>query len=311
MMRVFVYEHLSASSAPDSDAELLAAGRAMRDAVAIDLLGADDCAVSVASSIAHDVPPGVFAVRPAIGQTAGEFVAAQEAIHDRVWVIAPESDGVLASLHRAVGSARWVGCDAATIDIAASKRATLERVSARGVSTPLAFETDVPGRRWVVKPDDGAGALDTRVHATLDAARADWFTRTGSRATLEAWVEGEPLSLSLMCRVDRVELLSVNRQRIGRDASGLLSFDGVDIAAWPINDARGALLADWAHRVVRALPGLRGFVGIDLVWHAQRGPVLIEINPRVTMAYVGLSKALGRNLASTALAAHEREPAHA
>jgi tyramine---L-glutamate ligase len=311
MMHVFVYEHFSASGAPDSDAELLAAGRAMRDAVAYDLLGAGDCAVSVATSCAHDVPHGAFAVRPAIGQTAGEFVAAQAAIHDRVWVIAPESDGVLAMLHRAVGSARWVGCNAAAIDIAASKRATLERVSSRGVSTPLAFETDVPGRRWVVKPDDGAGSLDTRVHATLDAARADWFTRTGSRATLEAWVEGEPLSLSLLCGVDRVELLSVNRQRIGLDASGLLSFDGVDIAAQPIDDARGALLADWAHRVVRALPGLRGFVGIDLVWHAQRGPVLIEINPRVTMAYVGLSKALGRNLASTALAAHEREPVHA
>ena len=40
-------------------------------------------------------------------------------------------------------------------------------------------------------------------------------------------------------------------------------------------------------------------------------PVLIEINPRVTMAYVGLSAALNRNLATAVLAAHHREAVHA
>jgi len=62
-------------------------------------------------------------------------------------------------------------------------------------------------------------------------------------------------------------------------------------------------LAALAARVQRALPGLRGFVGIDLVWHAQRGPVVIEVNPRVTCAYVGLSRQLGRNLAGEVIAA--------
>jgi predicted ATP-grasp superfamily ATP-dependent carboligase len=58
-----------------------------------------------------------------------------------------------------------------------------------------------------------------------------------------------------------------------------------------------------AQRVGAALPGLFGFVGIDVVWHPQRGPVVIEVNPRVTCAYVGLSAALGRNLAAELLQA--------
>jgi predicted ATP-grasp superfamily ATP-dependent carboligase len=53
--------------------------------------------------------------------------------------------------------------------------------------------------------------------------------------------------------------------------------------------------------VADALPGLRGFVGIDLIWNEERGPVLIEVNPRVTTAYVGLSRRLGRNLAADVL----------
>jgi len=59
-----------------------------------------------------------------------------------------------------------------------------------------------------------------------------------------------------------------------------------------------------ARQVAAAIPGLRGYVGIDVVWNERRGPVAIEVNPRVTCAYVGLSAALHRNLAADILAVH-------
>ncbi len=71
---------------------------------------------------------------------------------------------------------------------------------------------------------------------------------------------------------------------------------------WARAIPRRASLAGLAQRVAHAIPGLRGFAGIDLVWHPERGPVVIEVNPRVTCAYVGLSAALGRNLAAELLA---------
>jgi predicted ATP-grasp superfamily ATP-dependent carboligase len=181
------------------------------------------------------------------------------------------------------------------------------------VLTPLDFATSRATRRWVVKPDDGAGAIATRVHDTFAAARDDAEARRyrGKSATLEAWVEGEPLSLSLLCSTGRTELLSVNRQQLVVDALGELSFAGVRIDALPRDGPRAAALHAWAHTLVGAIAGLRGYVGVDLVWHPRHGPVLIEINPRVTMAYVGLSAALDRNLAAAVLAAHDREPIHA
>jgi predicted ATP-grasp superfamily ATP-dependent carboligase len=82
---------------------------------------------------------------------------------------------------------------------------------------------------------------------------------------------------------------------------GEVAYDGVSIGAVPLEDSRARPLAALATRVGRAIPGLRGFVGIDLVWHATLGPVVIEVNPRVTCAYVGLSARLGRNLAAEML----------
>jgi len=222
------------------------------------------------------------------------------------WIIAPESDGLLARLHEAVttgaGAGRWIGCDLPAITLASSKRATLERLAARGIATPLAFEGQA--RRWVVKPDDGAGAIATRRHATRAAALADLASRHAA-ATLEPWVEGEALSLSLLCRGDApAQLLAVNRQAIDVDAEGAVEYRGVDVAALGRDDARWPQLAALACAVARALPGLAGYVGIDLVWHAERGPVAIEVNPRLTCAYIGLSAALGRNLAREILDSH-------
>jgi predicted ATP-grasp superfamily ATP-dependent carboligase len=97
----------------------------------------------------------------------------------------------------------------------------------------------------------------------------------------------------------------VNRQIIEIDAQGTLAYRGVERLAMGPGDARHAALRDTAAAVARAVPGLGGFVGIDLVWHDRRGPVVIEINPRVTCAYAGLSAALGRNLAGEVLALHE------
>ena len=107
--------------------------------------------------------------------------------------------------------------------------------------------------------------------------------------------------------------LAFNEQQIEVDATGRLAFRGVRVnTVHRARDPRAVRLHTLALDVMRALPGLRGFVGVDLVWHATRGPVVIEVNPRVTCAYVGLSTALGRNLAGEVLTLHALpEPADA
>lgn len=315
MRRVFVYEYLSGGGMLDDDpqgaAELLPMGAAMRDAMVLDLLGSGDCAVTMATSPQSAGVPGAAPVTPHDGESPRAFVARQAARHDAVWLVAPETGGLLAQLAACVAPARWLGCAPSAIALASSKRATVEHLAARGLPTPLAFAHDTSVQRWVVKPDDGAGALDSRLHADRDSACRDRDARHGAPGWLEPWVDGEALSLSMLCRAGRAELLSVNRQHIAIGADGALRFAGVTVNVIAADDPRRGTLAALASDVARALPGLRGFVGIDVVWHAQRGPVLIEINPRVTSAYVGLSAALGRNVAAALLAAQDTEAVHA
>ena len=314
MKRIFVYEYLSGGglieSAEGSGDDLLPMGLCMRDAITADLLRLEDYDVSVATCDLGTRPPKpATQVKPYQGETALDFVVRQADAHHLVWVVAPETNGLLAQFQRSVDPARWLGCDGAAIKLASGKRSTLMQLATAGVATPLAFEHEPEITRWVVKPDDGAGAIDTRLHASLDVALEDWSqrSRAGCPMVIEPWVEGEPLSLSLMCSGARTELLSINRQHLAIDAAGMLSYQGVEVNVLPLADPRGLTLNGLATRVGRSVPGLCGFVGIDLVWHAQRGPVLIEINPRVTCAYVGLSQALRRNLAADVVATRGRK----
>ena len=180
---------------------------------------------------------------------------------------------------------KWLGCEPEAIRIAGSKRATRERLGSAGIAVPEAASA---AGRCIAKPDDGAGATDTRVFESLAAA-----AQAADGITIESFVDGEPLSLSLLCERGRAELLAVNRQRIDIDADGVVSFRGVDIAIEPVDAARGQRLRRLAARVADALPGLFGFVGIDVVWHAQRGPVRDRSQPAADHGVCRVVRAAG------------------
>lgn len=306
-MRVLVFEYLSAGGAVvggEADQDLLVQGIAMRDAMTRDLLRVPGVQVVCVGPAELPVPHGAQRMTP--GPAEGPFDVLRRLASgcDAVWGVSPETDGLLQLTQLMVGSDRWMGCDADAIRIAGSKRETLERLTAAGLITPREFADEA--RQWVVKPDDGAGACDTRRHGSEIAARADLHMRLerSRSATIEPWVDGEPLSLSLLCADGHAEMVACNRQLIAVDGGGHVAFDGVELQALAADDARLPVLRDLAEHIALAIPGLHGFVGVDLVWHATEGAVPIDINPRVTSAYVGLSERLGRNLAAEILSLH-------
>jgi predicted ATP-grasp superfamily ATP-dependent carboligase len=335
---IFVFEYLTgggidpdvagAGSLADLSA-LIVEGRMMRDAIASDLRALPGVAVTIASS-RFEQPDGALARRCAErGEPVTHFVARMARAHDYACVIAPECDQLLLRLHDAVGASRWLGCAKEAIRAASSKSATAARLAAHGIAGTPALKPDDAclheASRWVVKPDDGAGGLDTFVYQDLDAARVEYERRVaaGRNPVLQAWVEGEPLSLSLMCDDVGARLISINRQRIGISEANsarrerIVQFDGVEVDQIDRQGPQGRALERLAMDVAQAFPGLRGFAGIDVVWNAARGPVVIEVNPRPTVAYAELSKRAARNLAADLLAAHRvpgfdgRKTAHA
>ncbi|SEJ39161.1 ATP-grasp domain-containing protein [Paraburkholderia diazotrophica] len=318
MKKILLYEYLSGNGFADRwvSAELRMQGRAMRDAVARDLVrsghvaltcvaGHDEAHDATDTALAIEWCPAPFAIPPS------RFLAAEARRHDAVWVIAPETDGVLSTLCEAVDPSRWIGCDAATLHIASSKRRTARYLARAGIATPRAWSVKAPlevarnASAWVVKPDDGAGAVDTVFFHDYRMAEYVFLRRAAARerVTLEEWISGDALSLSLLCARGHAELLGINRQHIGV-YDGQVAYEGLTANAVSLSSEKASTCRSLAARVARALPGLAGFVGVDLVWHPRRGPVVIEINPRATCAYPALAGVLDINIAASVVAEH-------
>lgn len=318
MTRLLLLEYVSAGGlqGDPAEAELLPMGRAMRDAMMHDLLALPGQrlgrlgVVGTAAARPQAADARLLALQPDAGETPLAFLARQRGHWDAVWAVAPETGGLLPQCQALAAPAIWLGSDAATQWACASKTRTLEALARQGLATPLEAAWVAAAQRWVVKPDDGAGAVDTQVFTRLADARQAQQRRqaAGEPALLQPWVEGEAMSLSLLARPPQgpddagVELLAWNRQCLQTDAAGRLSFEGVQRLDPTGRDPRRPRLQALAAALRRALPGLRGFVGVDFVWHPLAGPVVIEVNARVTCAYVGLSPQLGRNLAGEILA---------
>jgi tyramine---L-glutamate ligase len=144
---------------------------------------------------------------------------------------------------------------------------------------------------WVVKPDDGAGCADTRIFPNNDQALA-WINVQDKpeQFVLQPYIYGEPCSLSLLCRDGECRLLSCNRQRVVvRDNQ--FYFLGSVVNSIADADGQFALIAK---QVTAAIPGLWGYVGVDVIM-TPRGPVVLEVNPRLTTSYVGLRESINYN----------------
>jgi predicted ATP-grasp superfamily ATP-dependent carboligase len=226
---------------------------------------------------------------------------------EAVLLIAPETDGILERLSSEVEHAgkRLLGSRSEAVAAAGDKATTDRRFRRHGLPTPRTrlVHLDADSVRHitsfacpaVVKPVDGAGCEGTSVvrHPAQIPAALRRLHRATRRQTflVQEYVAGTAASLSCLSDGARVLPLTLNTQYI-RNGRGLSYRGGTVHIDHPSRSLAFEMMAD----LPRVFPGLKGYFGVDLVL-TPSGPVLIEINPRLTTAYVGLRRAFSANLA--------------
>jgi hypothetical protein len=288
MPRLFVYEHITASGlgcVPGSpEHSWYVEGQAMRDAITADFT----------------TLPGFELLRfPDAVSEAERMPTFRQLARWAEWslVIAPETDGVLERLTReviAVGG-RLLGPDPDAIALTSDKLRLADHWHRHGIRTPqtVAIEdlapTVPPLFPIVLKPRDGAGSVCTFLvnsPTEFTAARRSYL----GPMIRQDYVPGKPASVAFLVGPDSTVALAPTFQLLS--AEGRFRYEGglVPIAA------------DLAERAVRVgqaaitcVPGLLGYVGVDLVLGAE--DFAIEINPRLTTSYVGLRALARENLA--------------
>ena len=291
-MRVFICEFVTGGGMRRDalPASLAREGLLMRDALARDFSELPGVEAVVTCDGRLPTPPGAECVAVEAEQDCWEIWEALAGAADLACIVAPETDGVLERLWRLcdAAGARVLGPTLPAIQISASKRLTAERLLAHGVPTPAVWSPDsIPAGEagpFISKPDDGAGCGSTRFWTDRPAPGA-----LGPDHIVQRYEPGAAASLTCLGAGGSVSVLAANDQHVAIQ-DGVFRFNGLTVGAVPADRDLDAL----AQRVWRAVPGLDGFFGIDLVLRPE-GATVVEINPRVTTAYAGLRGALGLN----------------
>lgn len=224
---------------------------------------------------------------------------------DAALVIAPETDGLLEAWARRLRdwNVRSLGCTPEAIAACSDKFALSHRLHRAGVQTPATRlgvgpikQSDSGGEAYpaIVKPRFGAGCAAT--HVIRDASqfaslprRNDWIT--------QPFAPGMAGSVAILVRAGRATPLLVGEQTIDGDTT--LAYGGGRI---PVMGLRATQIIALAQRAIETVPGLNGFIGVDVViGEFAHGDHVIEINPRLTVAYHGLRQLSKTNLAAAML----------
>jgi predicted ATP-grasp superfamily ATP-dependent carboligase len=200
--------------------------------------------------------------------------------------------------------------DAATVALCSDKSATYQALLAANlpvVETRLLVDClqGQPFETVVVKPIDGVSCVDSRIiENSMDYLAWVHSLRNPEAYVVQPFVSGEAKSWSALFKAGQAWLLSCNRQQVViKDHGFSLQACEVNIdRPWP--DHYQAII----DKVALALPGLWGYVGIDFIDTQSQGPMILEINPRLTTSYVGLGRSMVLNVAEQVLGLRDAEP---
>jgi hypothetical protein len=223
---------------------------------------------------------------------------------DAVLVIAPETDGVLARLSGLVEKRGklLLGSSAEGVSIAGNKWDCFRRFAEDCLPTPQTWlvscagaitEIEKFGFPLVIKPIDGVGCEGVSMVSDRSSLRTalDLLHPRSECILVQPYLSGTHASVSLLASETGVLPLSLNGQDVG---AGLpFIYRGGTV---PLDHNLRDLAFEYAERAVSLVPGLRGYVGVDMLL-TENECFTIEINPRFTTSYVGLSRVININLA--------------
>jgi predicted ATP-grasp superfamily ATP-dependent carboligase len=314
-MRLFLSEFICSGALAEESLppSLAREGRAMRDALAADFAALPGVEVVTTCDPRLPLPPGATGVVVSAAREEQRRFEQFCRECDAVYLIAPELEGVLTARCRiaAALNPRPLNVSAAAAELCGDKFALAERLRPAGVPTIPTRLVDgedlwsngedaggCVAEGYVVKPRYGAGSQSTwlcRTRAEVEERLARFDPRRPTRqAILQPYLSGRALSVAALFGADGAlrQLFPPAEQRLTDD--GTFQYRGGRLPVAVTNPQQVKALI---RQAAACVPGLRGYVGFDLLERDAGEYLVVEINPRLTTSYIGYRRLTDDHLA--------------
>jgi len=294
---VFVYEHVCGGGMAGQDLpeSWLAEGRAMLEA-AVAAFADAGCKVVTTLDARFDIDLPAETIRVEPPRTADQILIEMTHRTDYGLIIAPETDGVLLRLTKLADlKSGWnLGSTPEAVALCGDKIATSRHLIQHGFLIPDSFRLNEFGESieheglFVVKPIDGAGTVDTfLVPGPSVRSFAARYLPDPSRFHGLRFVPGPSVGYSF-CRDGQGGAVPVaacrHELRLEPLEPWIFRFRSDEGSPAP---APGEDQCSIVKEAIRTIPGLRGWIGVDVILEVNgQVATILEINPRLTSSFV-------------------------
>jgi predicted ATP-grasp superfamily ATP-dependent carboligase len=318
-MKILVYEHMSSGGY---------AGQSISDSLLSEGFGMLRTVTSDFKAVGHEITvlldERISKLNPPINadwivpifnpQEAKNFLSKIAKINDAVLVVAPETGQILQSLVELVERTDKISlnCESRSTSKVADKTVLYQILRKNHLPIPetasLRVNDDLAKIKLAIKtnfcyplifkPVDGVSCSGLSiVNAEAEVEKAIEKIKTESAEehfVAQEFVKGETASVSLICAKGKASAISLNQQIIKAVApDNTSSYEGGLV---PFDHPLKTEAFTVAEKAIRGIEGLRGYVGIDLIL-AKDKVFVVDVNPRLTTSYVGLSRVANFNVA--------------
>jgi len=309
-LEILIYEHVSGGGYSDQPLppSVLAEGYAMLRSLIADFKAAGhETTVLLDERISRlDAPLDADIVIPVCHSEEPEkIITSISKINDASYIIAPETSRILEEKVKLVeqNGKMSLNCKSNAISQVADKASFYETLQAMGFPIPKSLILNSDGATadvlqtikkalkfpLIFKPIDGTSCSGISVvneDDQIEQAISKIRQVTSSKSFIvQEFIDGASASVSLISNGKKAIPLSLNSQSLilsppyaeSRYEGGCVPFShSLEQEAFVL-----------AQKVVEAFPGLRGYIGVDVVL-TEFQVFVIEVNPRLTTSYVGL-----------------------
>ncbi|HSH54826.1 MAG TPA: ATP-grasp domain-containing protein [Methylotenera sp.] len=312
-MKILLLEYITAGGLNHAPlpASLLREGTLMRDALLRDFSQLDEVEIITTCDTRVGLP-AVVQQAIVLDHKSNQIPVWQSLLQscDAALIVAPETAGVLTELTQLIEAspAKNLGCNSKAVELTSSKYASyqaLKNASILTIPTYIASELMASNlslngsfqHGYIIKPNDGAGCEDTLYFADIEGLQV-WLDLNPEKQNyiVQPYQTGTPASISMLCKDGKAWVLACNEQKIAMTTTDanqqFIHYNGSVVNGLSL--LHRATFEKLADSIAHALPGLNGYVGIDVIVDGE-AIYVVEINPRITTSYIGLRESLACN----------------
>ena len=216
-----------------------------------------------------------------------------------VWPIAPEMNDELQKISELVEvkSKQLLNSSVEAVRICSDKLKTAQLLKKQGIAVVDTTQLDMLSvdlfEQCVVKPKDGVGCLNCFLISNKNEFERIYnLIKKKSEYVVQPYIKGDTISLSCLFKNGKAWLLCCNQQKI----SIIKGQFRLDACVVNIPSSNMDIYQEIIDQIAIIVPGLWGYVGIDIIQIENKCPLVVEINPRLTTSFAGLYQAQGVNV---------------